>query len=172
MSLAVELALVFVAQVTYVSILTLRWVILMRGGRRLASAISFFEVFIYIYALSIVVSKLTQPSAMIVYALGFMVGSFVGTYIEEKLALGFAVVQMVTRIDTDLEAKLRDRGYGVTSWAATGRDAARKVSIVLCKRKHVRRLYNAINEIDPSAFVIEIEPKSLKGGFWTKRLNA
>jgi len=171
MSTALELAIIFVAQVTYVSISTLRWVILMRGGRKLASAISFFEILIYVYALSLVVTRLTEPIALVIYALGYTVGAFVGSYIEGKLALGFAIIQMVTRADSDLEARLRQRGYGVTSWPGKGRDADRTVSLVLCRRRHVSQLYLAIHELDPSAFLVELEPRSLKGGFWAKRLR-
>lgn len=165
-----SVAIIFSAQVVYVSIMTLRWIILMRGNRGLASVISFFEVLIYVYALAIVVTDLHNPYKLVVYALGYAVGSWVGVRVEERLAYGFSVIQVVTRPESKLPEGLRERGFGVTSWPGYGRETERIVALVLCRRRHVPKLQQIIDTLDPSAFMLHIEPKGLRGGFWLKRL--
>lgn len=162
--------IIFVAQVIYVSIMTLRWIILMRGNRNLAAAISFFEVLIYVYALGIVVNDLSNPYKLAVYALGYAVGSMVGVRVEERLAYGFSVIQLVTRPDSELPVILREKGFGVTTWAGRGKETERLVAIILCKRKHVPKLEKIVQDVDPAAFLLHIEPKGLRGGFWLKRV--
>ncbi len=162
--------IVFLAQVIYVSTMTLRWIILMRGSRNLAAAISFFEVLIYVYALGIVVNDLNNPYKLAVYALGYAVGSLVGSRVEERLAYGFSVIQLVSRPDSLLPVTLRERGFGVTTWSGRGRDTDRLVALILCRRRHIGKLEQIVQSVDPEAFLLHIEPKGLRGGFWLKRL--
>src|SRR5690606_23153126 len=91
-----EVLTIFVAQVIYVSTLTVRWIILLRGSRWLAAAISVGEVMIYVYALGLVVTNLDQPIKLVVYAVGYATGSLLGTFIEERLAFGHVVLQVIT----------------------------------------------------------------------------
>lgn len=79
---------IFLARVVDVSLATMRTLMLVRGKGLIAACIGFFEVMIYITALNKVVSGLDNPANLVVYALGFATGNFMGSYIEEKLAIG------------------------------------------------------------------------------------
>jgi uncharacterized protein YebE (UPF0316 family) len=86
--------------------------------------------------------------------------------------MGYVTLQVVVdSLDLDVPIKLRELGFGVTSWVAEGRDGHRLMMQVLTKRSNEKKLWNLINEIAPKAFVISFEPKQLKGGFWVKRLR-
>lgn len=78
---------------------------------------------------------------------------------------------VVDSVDLDLPVKLRQLGFGVTSWVAEGRDGPRLMMQVLTKRTNEKKLWQHIYEIAPKAFVISLEPKQLKGCFWVKRLR-
>ena len=108
-----DLLIIFLAQATYVSVNTVRWIILVKGRRLLASAISFFEVILWVYALGLVVSQLSDPVKVATYALGYAVGALVGSKIEERLALGYVLFQVITtRI-----GELAPARSGNTAWA-------------------------------------------------------
>jgi uncharacterized protein YebE (UPF0316 family) len=42
---------------------------------------------------------------------------------------------------------------------------------ILTPRKYEEPLYRLIKEIDPKAFIIAYEPKTIYGGFWVKSVR-
>lgn len=160
-----DLLVIFLAQATYVSITTVRWIILVKGRRLLASVISFFEIILYVYALGLVVTQLSNPMKIVVYALGYAVGSLVGSKIEERLALGYVVFQVITDRIGRVAPQLRERGLGVTDWRAEGRTGEREVLMVVARRKHGPRVMQLLEELDPHAFVVQLDAAAYKGGF-------
>jgi uncharacterized protein YebE (UPF0316 family) len=163
--------LIIVINIAYVSLFTVRLIFIMKGYRLLASAISMVEVFIYLIGLTIVLDNIDKPLNILAYSLGFAGGVYLGGKIEEWLALGYVTLQIV--VDTDssrVPISLRERGFGVTSWLADGKDGQRVVMQVLAKRNQEKKLMRTIQDIAPKAFIISYEPRFLKGGFWTKRL--
>lgn len=163
--------IIIVINLAYVSMFTVRLIFIMKGYRILASAISMVEVFIYLIGLTIVLDNIDKPLNILAYCLGWGGGVYLGGKIEEWLALGYVTLQIV--VDTDssrVPITLREKGFGVTSWLADGKDGQRVVMQVLAKRSHEKKLFKTIHDIAPKAFVISYEPRFLKGGFWTKRL--
>lgn len=158
--------------VAYVSIFTLRLILVIKGRKGAASLLSMAEVFIYLTGLNLVLSNLDNPVNMAAYCIGFGLGVYLGSRIEEYLALGYLVVQVIVdSLAVDLPNQLRDLGYGVTSWPAAGRDGTRLVMQVLVKRSNEKRLMDSIRLLAPKAFVISHEPKQFKGGFWVRLTN-
>lgn len=127
------------------------------------------EVFIYLMGLNLVLQNVNNPYNMAAYCIGFGIGVYMGSRIEEYLALGYLVVQVIVdSLEMELAAQLREKGYGVTSWPADGRDGKRLVLQVLVKRNNEKRLMQILQGLSPSAFVISHEPKNFKGGFWIR----
>lgn len=166
-----DLLIIFLAQATYVSITTVRWIILVKGGRLLASVISFFEVILWVYALGLVVSQLSNPWKVVTYALGYAVGSLVGSKIEERLALGYVLFQVITTRIGQLAPQLREHGLGVTDWRAEGRMGEREVLMVVARRKNGPQVVRLLEELDPQAFVVQLDASWYKGGFIQKILK-
>lgn len=73
--------------------------------------------------------------------------------------------------DLKFTQRLREKGYGVTSWSSYGMDGDRLSVQILTPRKYELNLYQAIHEIDPKAFIISYEPKRIHGGFWVKQVR-
>ena len=171
MEVLIFITIILAIQIVYVSFFTLRMIFTLKGKRYLAASISMFEVAIYITGLNIVLDRLDNPINLFAYSLGYGLGVLAGTKIEEWLAIGYVTVQVVSQyIDENLPQTLREKGYGVTSWFAKGKDGDRLVLYVLTRRKNQHKLFDLIKEIDPKAFVISHEPTFFQGGFWTKRV--
>ena len=167
--MAAILLRIFLIQIVYVSAFTLRMILTLKGQKYIAALISTFEVTVYVLGLNLVLQYLNQIFSLAVYAIGYALGILVGSWIEEKIALGYITVKVISnQADTRMAQTLREKGYGVTSWIGQGRDGDRLVMEILAKRKMHRTLYDTILAIDPKAFVITIEPKQFHGGFWTK----
>ena len=130
--------LIFFARVLDVSLATMRTLMIVRGEGLIAGCIGFFEVIIYITALNKVVSGLNNPINLIVYALGFATGNLMGSYIEEKLAIGLTTVQIITE-QQDICQKIRKMDFGVTALEGKGREGTKEVLIVSLPRKRTEQ---------------------------------
>lgn len=168
----IMVAIILVVNIFYVSFSTIRIILTLKGRRYIAAIVSIFEILIYIMGLKLVLDNLNQIENVIAYALGFGIGIIVGSMIEERLALGYITVNVISASpDEDLPKQIREKGYGVTSWLADGMDGNRLSMQILTPRKYELRLYETIKTIDPKAFIIAYEPKQIHGGFWVKQVR-
>lgn len=165
--------LILVINIVYVSFSTIRMILTLKGRRYLAAAASTIEVVVYVLGLSLILDNLDDIQNIIAYAIGFALGVIIGSIIEERLAIGYVTVNVVSS-DPALKftETLRDAGFGVTTWRSSGLDGDRLSIQVLTSRKRELSLYRLITEIDPRAFIVTYEPKQIKGGFWVKQVRA
>nr|WP_197030904.1 DUF5698 domain-containing protein [Bacillus sp. MB2021] len=164
--------IILIINIVYVSFFTIRMILTLKGQRYLAAFISMIEVVIYVIGLGLVLDNLDQIQNLVAYAIGYGIGVIVGMKIEEKLALGYITVNVITKeYDRDLPNSLRTKGYGVTTWAAQGLEGDRMSLQILTPRKYELKLYQTIKELDPKAFIIAYEPKAIYGGFWVKSVK-
>lgn len=164
--------IIFSINIVYVSFFTIRMIMTLKGYRYLAALVSMVEVVIYIVGLGLVLDNLDQIQNLVAYAIGYGSGVIVGSKIEEKMALGYITVNVITSEQSqELPKALRAKGYGVTDWLANGMDGDRQTMQILTPRKLELKLYATIKEIDPKAFIIAYEPKTIHGGFWVKQVR-
>lgn len=168
----IMVAIILIVNVVYVSMFTIRMILTLKGRRYVAGFVSMFEIVVYIFGLGLVLDNLDEIQNLIAYALGYGIGVVVGSIIEEKLALGYITVSVIsTNPDLNFTRRLREKGYGVTSWSAYGMDGDRLAMQILTPRRYELRLYEEIQTIDPKAFIISYEPKQIHGGFWVKQVR-
>src|SRR5690625_1756930 len=168
----VVVIIILVINIVYVSFFTMRMILTMKGRRYIAALVSMVEVVIYIIGLGLVLENLNEIQNIVAYALGYGIGVIIGMKIEEKLALGYITVNVVSsNPDIAFTRKLREKGYGVTSWFSYGMDGDRLSMQILTPRKYERALYEDIKKIDPKAFMISYEPTQIYGGFWVKQVR-
>lgn len=157
---------IFCARVIDVSCATVRTLMIVRGQRLIAASIGLVEVCVYILALNQVVGKLNNPLNLLFYASGFAMGNYVGSLIEERMALGFVTVEIIpSDSDSDMPELLRKQQFGVTAFPAFGKEGPRQVLHVLLKRKMLPQLAEMISEHDPKAFYTIMDTRSTHGGF-------
>lgn len=169
MYIFLTLMAIFIAKIAHVSLGTIRIIYLTRGQSISAAIIGFFEVIIYLVALSLVLANIDQWSNILVYGLGFATGNIVGSKIEEKIAVGFVHVQIITVNNCGtLEEALREEGYGVTSMPCYGREGAHRTLQVLLKRKELPALLKKMKEFDPHAFISIFDTRKIMGGYFNR----
>jgi len=164
--------IILVINILYISLLTIRTMFIFKGQRYYASAVSAAEAFVFVLGIGLVIDNLENIINLFAYAAGFALGILVGTKIEDRLALGYVTVKVISKdCDYPLPRYLRRKGYGVTSWIGDGRGGKRLVMEILSSRKDQKDLYTHIVSCDPEAFVISYEPQHFRGGFWVKSLR-
>src|SRR6516164_4348286 len=113
--------LIFLAEMSVVTLGTMRVIFIARGMKVLAPVLGFFEIVIWLFAIGQIMQNLNNIGCYLGFAAGFTIGNFCGVYIEKKLAIGTVVVRAITTRDAgELIVRLRAANYGVTSIDAQG----------------------------------------------------
>lgn len=111
----VDALAIFLLQLVYVPLLTLRTTFVVKGKKIQASLFAFLEAIIYIVSLGIVFSDLKNFFNIGAYILGYGIGIYIGGRIEERLAIGYRSVHVnLTKYNEELVNKLRELRFGVT----------------------------------------------------------
>jgi len=143
---------IFLARIVDVSLGTLRIIFVTKGMRRVAPLIGFFEVFIWLLAISRIMQNLDNWVCYVAYAAGFASGNLIGMLIEEKLAIGHEMIRVITRKDaTNLIDELRETGHGVTWVNAKGVEGDVAVLYIIARRSMIQGVLDLINKHNPRA---------------------
>ena len=161
--------LIFLSRIIDVTIGTIRIVMVAKGQKQIAPFLGFFEVLIWLIAISQIIENLDNWICYIAYGAGFATGNYIGMIIEEKLAVGIVQLQIITRTDAhELIDKLKSQGYGITHQDAHG--AVEEVSIIysIIKRNDLARVDEIIRTFNPHAFYSIADVKFVNKGIYSK----
>lgn len=169
--IVLEFCGIVLAKIIEVSIGTLRSILIIKGYRKIAVLLALVEIAIWVFVASRVIVGLTEsPYKGIAYSLGFAAGVWFGSILEEKLAFGKILVQVITTEEKGnvVCATLRSQGLGVTTLDAKGKDVKRKVLMIYTNRRGSKEISKEILAIDPNAMIVKNDISSLTGGHIAK----
>lgn len=167
--------LIFLARIGDVSMETIRVIYISKGIKYLAPFIAFFEIVIWLLAMEVVMSDLSNIANFFAYAFGFAMGTYIGLVIEEKLSIGMVIMRIITKNDStdEIISFLQSENYGITSLDATGSRGDVKMIITLVNRTDVPAITAHIEATNPQAFFsIEDIRYVNQGVFRPKKPNA
>lgn len=148
---AVLIALMRISDVT---IGTFRTIMVVQGRKYQAAIAGFFEVLIWIFAMRYIVQHMDNMYNLLGYALGFSLGNILGITLEQKVALGYVQVNIISPHKSEEIAKtLREKKFGVTILPAEGKSGELSILIAIIKRKFLSDLMKTVENIDKRAFV-------------------
>lgn len=146
--------LIFVARLADVTLGTVRAILMVAGYKWASAALGFIELMIWGLGVAGLIAYLSNPWALISYAGGFAAGTLAGLWVEDRIALGFRTVQIVTsRRDAPLAGALRQRGFRATSIEGHGRDGPVEIVLLVIPRRKLGELRELIAEVAPQSFV-------------------
>lgn len=163
---------IFFAKIIEVSLMTIRTVLITRGEKLYGSLIGFVEVSIWLYVIGKVLVNIDQdPIKMVVYALGFTCGNYIGCILEEKLALGIVTINLISSEEDGkkLAELLREQQVGVTVVEAEGLKEDKKMLIAHVKRKRKNEILRIIENSDIKAVISIVDTKTVYGGYGIKK---
>ncbi|HDZ40402.1 MAG TPA: DUF2179 domain-containing protein [Bacteroidetes bacterium] len=144
--------LIFLARIADVSLGTIRIIFVSKGMKNVAPFIGFFEILIWLLAISRIFQDLDNWVAYLAYAGGFAAGNYIGMLLEERLAIGHEMIRVITKSEAgELVSELKDSGFGVTSIKATGVEGEVGVLYIIVKRSMVKPVLEIINNYNPRA---------------------
>jgi len=145
--------LIFIARICDVSLGTFRIIFISRGMKYLAAMVSFVEIFIWLMAISQVIKNMNNVACYVAYAAGFASGSFLGVHLSEKMAMGKAVLRIITAKDaTALVSRLKEDKYGVTTLDAQGAEGPVKIIFSIIHKQDLTKIKALLQKFNPNAF--------------------
>jgi len=161
---------IFVARICDVSIGTMRIIFVSKGKRNIAPFLGFFEILIWITAISKIMQNLDNYVNYVAYAAGFATGNFVGMIIEEKLAMGILMIRIFAHErGPELVNVLNTNGYGATVLEAHG--ARDKVHLIytIVPRNELAKVLEVILQFNPKAFYTIEDIKAVNEGIFVQK---
>jgi uncharacterized protein YebE (UPF0316 family) len=165
--------IIMIVRIIDVSMGTLRTVLIVRGKRVIGAFIGFVEVLIWFLVVrqALTAADISMWIA-IAYAAGFAIGTFVGSWIEERLAIGNASINVITRGKrNDLVKELRDKGFAVSTVITQGKDQENLLLMIEINRKMIDNAIKIINDIAPDSFVTISDVRHSKGGYFPRNIR-
>jgi len=164
--------LILFAKIIEVSLMTLRIVFITKGERKLGAIVAFFEVSLWILIVTFVMNDLVaDPIKAVFYALGFAIGNYLGSVLEEKIGVGLSQVQIIVKAEHGLKlAKdLRDEKFAVTIVNGEGLYFERSILFMYVKRRRVKLLLDTVKSKQENAVITVMDTKPLYGGFGIRK---
>jgi uncharacterized protein YebE (UPF0316 family) len=148
----------------------MRIIFVSKGKRNIAPILGFFEVLIWITAISKIMQNLDNYINYIAYAAGFATGNFIGMIIEEKLAMGIMMIRVfANERGQELVQTLNIRGYGATAVEAHG--ARDKVYLIytIVQRNELSNVLDVITKFNPGLFYTIEDVKAVNEGIFAPK---
>lgn len=164
--------IIFTGKIIEVSVATLRMVLINRGEKLKGSIIAFFDVLLWLLITGSVLSGFgSNILKIIVFALAFAIGNYLGSWLESKLAFGISSIQLImndNEIVNELLKVLRSNSFAVTVIDGQGKDGGRKLLLIHIKRKNIPKAIRIVHEMSKDAIITVNDVKAIRGGFIRK----
>lgn len=143
--------LIFFLKILENSLATLRLILVSNGKKWLGAILLFITSIIWIISSRIAIIHINLIMVLI-FSFGSLIGSYVGSFIEEKLAIGNNMIVCISnkKIDTDL----RNLGYIVTCLNGNGKNSEKQVLLIVMKRNQNKELISNITKLDHEAIIV------------------
>lgn len=164
--------IIFLCKIIEVSFATLRMVLITKGEKLKGAFMALFEITIWLVVSANVLSNLaTDPMKGVMYALGYVVGNYLGGLVEEKIAIGIITATIITSLEgyeiiTD-ELKVLEIGYTVLE--SQGQKDENKFIVAYMPRKRKNELLKRLKALDVKSFISINESRGVHGGYGLTR---
>lgn len=159
--------LIFIARIMDVTIGTMRLIFVSKGYKYYAPILGFFEVIIWLMAISQIMQHLDNIICYIAYGAGFAAGNYVGIYLEEKISLGTVMLRIIPKKDTsELIHHLREANFGVSAVEIEGMTGKLKMLFTTVKRKDLKEALGIIQKHNPQAFYTVEDIRTASEGYF------
>ena len=162
--------LIFLVRVLSTTIDTLRVILTMRSSKFWVWMLGFINSAIWVLTFTYVLADIDNLLNLFVYAGGFATGNLVGMWLEEKLAIGYTEVRIISpKLGAAILEMLREHDYAVTEIPGRGKDGMVSVITSSVRRSKVHKFEELVREVDENAFITKEDVIAVQRGFWAAK---
>jgi uncharacterized protein YebE (UPF0316 family) len=159
--------LIFTVRVISTSLDTLRVILTLRSNKFWVWVLGFINSAIWVMTFAFVLADIDNIINLICYAAGFATGNVVGMWFENKLAIGFAEIRVISpKWGAAILEVLRENNYAVTEIPGRGKDGMVSVITSSIRRNQVHEFESLVRDVDESAFITTEDVVAVQRGFW------
>lgn len=158
--------IIFISKIVENALSTLRMIVVSNGKKKLGAFLNGIIAIVWILVTGVVIIDINKDILKIVFfCLGSMVGSYLGSVIEEKIALGSNMILAIieSKYINLIENILNNKDYYTTFIDSKNKDIS--LLIIMVKRKKVSQILKTIKRIDQNAIVIAERARTISDNF-------
>lgn len=143
--------IIFILKIIENSLATLRLILVSNGKKWLGAFLLFTTSIIWIVSSHIAIIDI-NISMVLIFSVGSLLGSYIGSILEEKMAIGNNMLICITQ--KQMSEILRQNGYIITKIEGYGKDSKKEVLFVILKRNQNKDLISLIRSLDQKAIIV------------------
>lgn len=157
------------AKIVEISIQSLKTCMMVKGQRLKAAGLGFIECIIWGLVISTIIGTLGDNIFLLLfYCIGYATGLFLGSTIENKLALGTSNLELIASDESteQITAYLKKENKGYTVFAGQGSVDKMNMIFVVLPRKEMPKILKGIRKsCDNKVFVVASDVSKYAGGY-------
>ena len=152
--------LIFISKVIENALSTLSLIVVANGKKKMGAILQGLITLVWIFSISITIVDINKDILKIVFfSLGSLVGSYLGSIIEEKVALGSNILICITKEIYENNIKDKLKKYQITTICE--KDNTYSILLILLKRKEINKISRIIKKIDKKSILISEKAKAI-----------
>lgn len=152
--------LIFISKIIENALSTLRLIVVANGKKILGAILQGIVALVWIFVTGIVIIDVNKdPIKIIIFCVGSIVGSYLGSFLEQKIGMGTNMLLCVVKevYENDIKEKLHD--YKIITLCE--KDKNYSILFIVMRRKETREISNIIKSIDNNAILISEKIKTI-----------
>jgi len=151
---------IFISKIIENALATLRLIVVANGKKLLGAFLNGIIALIWLFVTGIVIINVKKdPIKIIIFCLGSIVGSYLGSLIEEKIAMGTNMLICVVSTMYENIVKEKLNNYQITTLCE--KDKNHSILFITLKRKEIYKISKIIKRIDKNANIISEKVKNI-----------
>ena len=158
--------IIFTSKIIENALSTLRMIVVSNGKKKLGAFLNGIIAIVWILVTGVVIIDINKDVFKIIFfCLGSIVGSYLGSIIEEKIALGSNMILAIieSKYINLIENILNNKDYYTTFIDSKNKDIS--LLIIMVRRKKVNQILKTIKRIDENAIVIAERARTISDKF-------
>lgn len=151
---------IFLCKIIENAIATLRLILVSNGKKKLGAILQGIVALVWIFGTGIVIVNINKDLfKIVVFIIGSIIGSYLGSIIEEKIALGSNMLICITKEKFENIIKKELNDYKITTICEKNNNYS--VLLIVLKRKEINKITNILKNIDKDIVIISEKAKTI-----------
>ena len=147
---------IFGAKIIENALSTLRLIVVAKGKKIFGAILQFIIAFVWVITTGIVVTNIKDdPLKIVFFAFGSLIGSYLGSFIEEKIALGQDTITVIIsdNYSNKIIEKLTQKNYLVSKINGELKNKNISILFIITEKKQRKNVINIIKSVDEKAII-------------------
>ena len=151
---------IFLSKIIENAVGTLRLIVVANGKKKLGAILQGIVALVWIFGTGIVIIDINKDMfKIVIFVVGSIVGSYLGSIIEEKIALGSNMLICITKEKYEQLIKNKLNNYKITTICEKNNNYS--ILLIVLKRKEISKIIKILKRIDKEIVIISEKAKTL-----------